>query len=431
MAAGSVRDHVFTQLTQEQINESRLSLLEVINNEPDDRETADMTNVASTSKAVLPALTAVEESCVSVTTKPTSPDDTSIQQVRRDNELQCLTDNLSCYRCRKSLQDTLFDAYCALDDLDSVYLQNIFLWRDKLVEAIDASAGSRILACNFRTPHLQLWWKYIFAYVTKYFDTQADKPIVCVMSCSENTEPMHLLQSLLTAIGVGEAHSICSIEQCLAELEASLVHRNGSSSSSKVIFVLQQIHRLAGLGDAGIMVLKRLLQLTQTDKSRFILVGLTSQAALPLSIQQLTQEKDCVKPVMLTDEEAAQIEAHVQDAIGNILVPAASCIVRQWIEVAGSWIPVAVEFCCDVLRIAWYQKVGALVNEQQLIAAYRDWRPDLEAVRPYLSWFKHSQLAYMLLRSEHVAVLPYAHKMSILHSSLKVNELYVVHHYLL
>jgi hypothetical protein len=83
------RDHVFSQLTQEQINESRLSLLEVINNEPDDRETADIANVASTSKAVPPALTAVEESCVSVTTKPTSPDDTSTQQVRSGSAFQC------------------------------------------------------------------------------------------------------------------------------------------------------------------------------------------------------------------------------------------------------------------------------------------------------------------------------------------------------
>jgi hypothetical protein len=81
------RDYVFTQLTQEQINESRLNLLECIKNEPDDRETADMTNVASTSKAVPPALTAVEESSVSVTAKPTCPDDTSIQQVRKDNDL--------------------------------------------------------------------------------------------------------------------------------------------------------------------------------------------------------------------------------------------------------------------------------------------------------------------------------------------------------
>eukprot|EP00953_Heterococcus_sp_UTEX-ZZ885_P014344 8139-Heterococcus_DN1.PRE.9 len=193
MAAGSVRHLVqcrvyytrpssmlsilrLPQLTQEQINESRLSLLECNNNEPDDKETADMINVASTSKAVPPALTAVEESCVSVTTKPTSPDESSIQQ-------------------------------------------NKYLWHDKLSEAIDASAGSRILACNFFTPNLQLWWQYIFADFTKYYDTQADKPIVCLMSCSEKTEPMHVLQSLLTAVGVSEAHGMCSIEQCLAELE--------------------------------------------------------------------------------------------------------------------------------------------------------------------------------------------------------------------
>eukprot|EP00953_Heterococcus_sp_UTEX-ZZ885_P018681 10441-Heterococcus_DN1.PRE.2 len=206
-------------LTQEQINESRLNLLKVINNEPDDRETADTTNDASTSKVVPFALTAAEESCVSVNVKPTSPDDTSIQ--------------------------------------------------------------------------------------------------------------------LFTVMAAAVAA------------------------------------KLAELGDAGTMVIERLLQLTHPEKSRFILVGLTSQAALPFSIQQLTQGKECVKPVMLTDEEAAQIEAVVQDAIGNKLVPAASRIVRQWLVVAGSWVPVAVEFCCDVFEIAYNQKAGAVLNEQQLMTANR------------------------------------------------------------
>jgi hypothetical protein len=73
------RDHVFFQLTQEQINESCLNLLECIKNEPDDRDVAHMTNVASISKAVSPALTPVEGSCASVTTKPTGSDDTSTQ----------------------------------------------------------------------------------------------------------------------------------------------------------------------------------------------------------------------------------------------------------------------------------------------------------------------------------------------------------------
>jgi hypothetical protein len=68
------RDHVFSQLTQEQVNESRHSLLEGIKNEPDDRHVAPMTN-------------AVEGVCASVTTKPTSPDDTSAQQVRSGNDL--------------------------------------------------------------------------------------------------------------------------------------------------------------------------------------------------------------------------------------------------------------------------------------------------------------------------------------------------------
>eukprot|EP00953_Heterococcus_sp_UTEX-ZZ885_P005953 3684-Heterococcus_DN1.PRE.4 len=150
------------------------------------------------------------------------------------------------------------------------------------------------------------------------------------------------LQSLLTAVGVGEAHSICSIEQ---------------------------IDRLADPGDAGTKVLERLLLLTQPDNPRFILVGLTSQAALPLSIKQLTQEKDCVKPIMLTDEEAAQIEAVVQAAVSSILVPAASRIVRQWIALAGSWIPVAVEFCGDVIRVAWNEQAGSVIIEQHFIAA--------------------------------------------------------------
>jgi hypothetical protein len=229
---------------------------------------------------------------------------------------------------------------------------------------------------------------------------------VCLMDCTENTEPMYVLQSLLTAIGVGEAHSKCGIEQCLAELEASLVHCS-SSSSSKIILVLHQIHRLAELGDAGTIVLERLLQLTQSDNSRLILVGLTSQAALPLSTQQIAQEENYVKPAMLTDKKALQIEEVVQDAIGNILVPSTSSIIRQWIIEAGGWMPVAVEFCCDVLEIAWYQKAEAVVNEQHLIAAYRDWRPDLEAVRPHLNCFKHSQLSYML-SSGQVAVRPYA-----------------------
>jgi hypothetical protein len=240
---------------------------------------------------------------------------------------------------------------------------------------------------------------------------------VCLMDCTENTEPMYVLQSLLTAIGVGEAHSKCGIEQCLAELEASLVHCS-SSSSSKIILVLHQIHRLAELGDAGTIVLERLLQLTQSDNSRLILVGLTSQAALPLSTQQIAQEENYVKPVLLTDEEAAQLKAVVQDAIGSILVPSTSSIIRQWIIEAGGWMPVAVEFCCDVLEIAWYQTAEAVVNEQHLIAAYRDWRPDLEAVRPHLNCFKHSQLSYML-SSEQVAVRPYAHKMSVLYNFLK------------
>jgi hypothetical protein len=45
---------------------------------------------------------------------------------------------------------------------------------------------------------------------------------------------------------------------------------------------------------------------------------------------------------MMTREEAAQTEAVVQAAVGNILAPAASRFVRWWIVVAGSWIPVAV-----------------------------------------------------------------------------------------
>jgi uncharacterized protein YecT (DUF1311 family) len=53
------------------------------------------------------------------------------------------------------------------------------------------------------------------------------------------------------------------------------------------------------------------------------------------------------------------------------------------------------------------------------MAAYRDWRADLEAVQQHLSCLKHSQLAYMLLRSEQVAVRPYAHKMSVLYDFLK------------
>jgi hypothetical protein len=288
----------------------------------------------------------------------------------------------------------LYKAWSALDDLFAVYLTNKDLWRDRLDEAIDASQGCRILACNFHTPNLQLWWKYIYADIIEHYDTydpEAVRPIVCLMDCTEHTEPMHVLQLLLTAIGVGEAHSRCGIEQCLAELEASLVNCS-SSSSSKIILVLHQNHRLTELGDAGTMVLEGLLQLTRPDKSRFILVGLTSQAVLPLITQQITQ-KDCVKPVTLTDEEAVQLKAVVQDAIGSILVPSASSIIRQWIVDAGGWMPVAVEFCCDVLEIAWYQKAGAVVNEQHLIAAYSDWRLDLEAVRPNLSCFKHSQLS--------------------------------------
>jgi hypothetical protein len=333
-----------------------------------------------------------------------------------------VTDNLSCYCCCKSLQGKLYNAWSALDDLFAVYLTNKDLWRDKLDEAIVTSEGRRILACNFHTPNLQLWWKYIYADIIEHYDTyepEAVRPIVCLMSCTAITEPMYVLQSLLTAVGVGEAHSKCSIEQCLAELEAALVHCSSSSSCSKVILVLHQIHRLAELGDAGTIVLERLIQLTQPDNSRLILVGLTSQAALPLTIQPIAQEENYVKPAMLTVKKALQIEEVVQAAVSSILIPAASSIVRQWIALAGSWIPVAVEFCCDVLEIAWYQKAGAVVNEQQLLAAYRDWRPDLEAVRPRLSCFKHSQLAYMLLRSEQVAVRPYAHKMSVLYNFLK------------
>jgi hypothetical protein len=70
------------------------------------------------------------------------------------------------------------------------------------------------------------------------------------------------------------------------------------AARSSLYFI--RIDRLADPGDAGTKVLERLLLLTQPDNPRFILVGLTSQAALPLSIQQLTQEKDCVKPIMLT-----------------------------------------------------------------------------------------------------------------------------------
>jgi hypothetical protein len=81
------RDYVFTQLTQEQINESRLNLLECINNEPDDWDVTLKTNVASITTAASPALTAMEGSSASVTTKPTSSDDTSTQQVRRGNDL--------------------------------------------------------------------------------------------------------------------------------------------------------------------------------------------------------------------------------------------------------------------------------------------------------------------------------------------------------
>jgi hypothetical protein len=289
----------------------------------------------------------------------------------------------------------LYDTWSALDDLVSVYLQNKYLWHDKLSEAIDASAGSRILACNFFTPNLQLWWQYIFADFTKYYDTQADKPIVCLMSCSEKTEPMHVLQSLLTAVGVSEAHGMCSIEQCLAELEASLVHRNGCSSSSKVILVLHQIHRLAGLGDAGTMLLEGLLQLTQLDNSRLVVVGLTlySQAALPRSIQQLTQDEDYFKPVIMTREETAQTEANVQVAVGRILKKsAASRIVRLWIALAGSWVPVAVEFCRDVVEIAYDQNGGAdaVVSEKHLVLAWDKWlkRTDFHAVQQDLRCFK-------------------------------------------
>ena len=315
-----------------------------------------------------------------------------------------MTDNHSCDRCCISVQEKLYNAWCALDDVFTVYLQNKDLWRDKLDEAVDASAGSRILACNFYTPDLQDWWKYIYADIIEHYDTygnpEAGRPIVFLVICTARLDPMRFLQSLLTAVGVGEAHSFCSIEQCLAELEASLVHRSGSSSSSKVILVLYQMHELAGLGDAGRMVLERLLQLTEPDNSRLILVGLTleSQAALPRSIQQLTQENDYVRTVKLTDEKAAQTEAIVQAAVGRILVPGISHIVRSWIALAGSWVPVAVEFCRDVVEIALDQSRGAdaVVSEQQLSLAYSHWykHNDLVAVRHHLRCFKDSYMTF-------------------------------------
>eukprot|EP00953_Heterococcus_sp_UTEX-ZZ885_P010849 6311-Heterococcus_DN1.PRE.4 len=212
--------------------------------------------------------------------------------------------------------DKLYNAWCALDNVFTVYLENKELWRDTLEDAIDASKGCRILACNFRTPNLKLWWEYIYADIIEHYkkyDTEAVKPIMCLMSCTAITEPLHVLQSLLTAVGVGEAHSKCSIEQCLAELETSLLH---CSSSSKLILVLHHMHRLAELGEAGPM-------------SRLILVGLTSQAALPLSIQQPTQEENYVKLVKLTDIQGAQTETLVQAPVDGILVPTASRIVRQ------------------------------------------------------------------------------------------------------
>jgi hypothetical protein len=303
--------------------------------------------------------------------------------------------------CRKFSQEKLYKAFCALDDVFTLYVVNKELWRDTLNDAIHESAGRRILACNFRTPNLQVWWGYIYADIIEHYKeyNTAAKPTVCLMSCIAITEPMHVLQSLLTAVGVSEAHSKCSIEQCLAELETSLVHCSSSSSSGKVILVLHQIHRLAELGDAGTIVLERLFQLTQSDSSRLILVGLTSQAALPLSIQQLTQEKNYVKLVKLTDIPGAQTEAQteevVQAAVGGILLPTTSRIVRQWIALAGSWIPVAVDFCHDVIEIAWNEQAGSVINEQHLIAAYRE-HLDLEANRQYLSCFKHNQLACMI-----------------------------------
>jgi hypothetical protein len=144
-------------------------------------------------------------------------------------------------------------------------------------------------------------------------------------------------------------------EEAKAELETLLINYKASNSSSsdaaqpKIILLVDQMHRLALAGDAGIAVLQQLFQWAHAPTSRLIFIGLTSRAQLPQSM--LGQVQYSVSPITLTVQAAAQIQTVIEAPLWNILHKDA---VRQWIDPAtgGGDQQLAMRLCFEAVHIA-------------------------------------------------------------------------------